>query len=62
MPDIQILKTSAGGYVILAPRRAKRPDESEHFTAVCPFCIGNEKQEPEVFRMGGKEGDDNNWN
>src|SRR5260370_32422831 len=57
MPDFQILKTPIGGYVIIEPRRAKRPDESDHFTAVCPFCIGNEQHEEEIFRVGGKKGD-----
>src|SRR5258706_6496453 len=52
MQDFQILKSPMGGYVIHAPKRAKRPDESEGFTPICPFCIGNENEEKEVYRIG----------
>ncbi len=52
---------SLENWIIQAPKRAKRPDihakRQEHF---CPFCPGNEKKEPSVFRIGG-EGDDPNW-
>lgn len=48
-----------GGYVILAPHRESRPDDSKGFMPVCPFCIGNEETEKEVFRIGGKPPDDN---
>lgn len=45
-------------WVILAPRRAKRPNVAKGFEPVCPFCLGREKDEPEVFRIGGQPGDD----
>jgi len=44
-------------WVILAPRRAKRPDVSKGSEPVCPFCLGREKDEKEVYRVGGKPGD-----
>lgn len=47
-------------WVILAPRRAKRPDVAKGFEPVCPFCLGREKDEPEVYRVGGEVGD-SNW-
>ncbi len=47
-------------WVILAPRRAKRPDVAKGFEPVCPFCLGREKDEPEVYRVGGIVGD-SNW-
>ena len=52
---------SLENWVILAPKRAKRPDihvkGAPHF---CPFCVGNEKNDPEVYRIGGEK-DDSNW-
>ncbi len=47
-------------WVISAPRRAKRPDIAKGSEPVCPFCIGNESLEQEVFRIGGEPGD-NRW-
>jgi UDPglucose--hexose-1-phosphate uridylyltransferase len=50
----------SGTYIVSAVKRAKRPDVSRGIEPVCPFCIGNEGKEREVFRIGGKEGD-SNW-
>ncbi|MBI2430402.1 MAG: hypothetical protein HYV39_00055 [Candidatus Levybacteria bacterium] len=47
-------------WVVLAPRRAKRPDVAKGFEPVCPFCLGREKDEQEVYRVGGEAGD-SNW-
>jgi len=47
-------------WVISAPRRAKRPDEAKGVEPVCPFCIGRETNEEEVYRVGGESGD-SNW-
>lgn len=47
-------------WVIFAPRRAKRPDVAKGPEPICPFCLGREKEEPEVFRIGGVPGD-SNW-
>lgn len=44
-------------WVILAPRRAVRPDEAKGDVSICPFCPGREKDEPEVYRVGGQVGD-----
>lgn len=44
-------------WVISAPRRAKRPDEAKGVEPVCPFCIGREANEEEVYRVGGESGD-----
>lgn len=46
--------------MILAPRRAKRPDVVRGPEPVCPFCLGREKDEQEVYRVGGNPGD-SNW-
>lgn len=40
-------------WVIFAPRRAKRPDVAKGPEPLCPFCLGREKEEPEVYRIGG---------
>lgn len=47
-------------WVISAPRRAKRPDEAKGIEPPCPFCVGRENLEPEVYRVGGDTGD-TNW-
>jgi len=44
-------------WVILAPRRAKRPDVAKGAEPVCPFCLGREKEGKEVYRVGGRPGD-----
>lgn len=45
---------------IMAPRRAKRPDVANGSIPVCPFCRGKEKDEKELYRIGGEPGD-SNW-
>lgn len=50
----------SGKWVISAPRRANRPDVSKDSKISCPFCPGNEKEEKEIYRIGGKTGD-SNW-
>ena len=47
-------------WIISAPRRAYRPDVSKGVKDICPFCPGNEKNEKEVYRIGGEPGD-SNW-
>ena len=46
-------------WVILAPRRAKRPDQSNNAKILCPFCPAETNQEKEVYRVGGELGDAN---
>ena len=62
MADFKFINIpSLENWVILAPRRAKRPDihgrKKKNF---CPFCVGHEKKDPDVYRIGGEEGD-KNW-
>src|SRR3989338_1825860 len=60
MPDFKFAHIpSLENWIILAPRRAKRPDIHEKRGAFCPFDPGNEKREPEVYRIGGEPGDAN---
>jgi UDPglucose--hexose-1-phosphate uridylyltransferase len=48
-------------WTILAPRRSKRPNSSKGTTSdVCPFCIGQETSEEELYRLGGKD-HDSDW-
>ncbi|MDO8460874.1 MAG: hypothetical protein Q7S38_00355, partial [bacterium] len=44
-------------WVILAPRRAKRPDIAHGTEPVCPFCPGREKDEQEVYRIPASQGE-----
>ncbi len=44
-------------WVVLAPRRAKRPDVAHGTEPVCPFCPGREKDEKEVYRIPASKGD-----
>lgn len=46
-------------WVILSPRRAKRPDVAKGSEPVCPFCLGREKDEKEVYRIQDGQGYDN---
>ncbi len=59
--DFKFLQNPVSGkWVISAPRRADRPDSVKDTAKICPFCPGREKDEREVYRVGGQEGD-NNW-
>lgn len=54
MADFQFLQNPISRkWVILAPRRAKRPDVAKGLEPVCPFCVGREKDEKEVYRVRG---------
>jgi len=46
-------------WIVLAPRRAKRPDVAKGAEPVCPFCLGREKDEKEIYRVRGEVGDAN---
>jgi UDPglucose--hexose-1-phosphate uridylyltransferase len=61
MPDFSFIHNSlANQWVISAPKRSKRPDQFKNEVSICPFCPGQEKGEPSVFRIGGTN-DDSNW-
>lgn len=48
-------------WVVLAPKRAKRPRLlAKRKSSFCPFCPGSEKEEQEVYRVGGSD-NDANW-
>lgn len=44
----------------MAIGRAHRPDVAKGAEPVCPFCLGKEGEEKEVYRVGGKV-NDSNW-
>ncbi|MBI4096095.1 MAG: hypothetical protein HY425_00055 [Candidatus Levybacteria bacterium] len=59
--DFQFLQNPLSKkWVILSPRRAKRPDVARGMEPVCPFCPGKEGDEKELYRVGGKMGN-SNW-
>lgn len=59
--DFKFLENkNSGKWIILAPRRAKRPDVAREASTLCPFCPGREESEQEIYRIGGEEGD-SNW-
>ena len=61
MSDFEFLQNPLSKkWVILSPRRAKRPDIAHGIEPVCPFCPGKESEEKEVYRVGG-EVRDSNW-
>ncbi|HSD98313.1 MAG TPA: DUF4931 domain-containing protein [Patescibacteria group bacterium] len=61
MSDFQFIKDfSFNKWVILDPKRAKRPNVAKKIVPHCPFCIGNEGSEKELYRIGGNPGD-SNW-
>lgn len=61
MADFQFLKNKIShSWTILAPRRSQRTNIGKNAAPICPFCIGTEEDEEELYRVGGKEGD-SNW-
>ena len=55
MADFQFLQNPlTKKWVILSPRRAKRPDVAHGMEPVCPFCPGKELEEKAVYEV--KEG------
>lgn len=57
--DFQFLQNPASKkWISLAPRRAKRPDAHKEARPTCPFCTGTEKNETELYRVGGQPGDE----
>lgn len=48
MADFNFLKDSRGRWIILAPKRAKRPDQAKGAEPPCPFEPGHE---PEIFSI-----------
>ena len=61
MADFKFLQNPVSGrWTIIAPRRASRPDAAKDAPSLCPFCIGRENQEQELYRVGGSVGD-SNW-
>ncbi|MBU3978960.1 hypothetical protein KJ980_05460 [Patescibacteria group bacterium] len=47
-------------WIILDPARSKRPNVGHKAEQICPFCIGREGEEQELYRVGGEERD-SNW-
>lgn len=43
-------------WVVNAPRRAERPQQVKK-NDFCPFCVGVERREKEIYRIGGEAGD-----
>ena len=57
VPDIETKR-----WVIIAPARATRPDQTKDTTSVCPFCSGNEHlTPPEIYRAGNGEANKTGW-
>jgi len=55
MTDFQFLQNPLSKkWVILSPRRAKRPDVAQGIEPVCPFCPGKESAEKELYRIRGR--------
>ena len=71
MADFKFLQNPISKkWVILAPRRAKRPDIAKGAEPICPFCLGREINEKEVYRVSSITsstgttsitGQDSNW-
>ena len=57
MPDYKFIENPfSKKWVIMAPRRAKRPNEASGVEPVCPFCPGN-KPDGVLYQVGEGE----NW-
>lgn len=52
MADFEFLQNPVSKkWVILSPRRAKRPDIAHGMEPICPFCVGKELTGQEVYRF-----------
>lgn len=61
MGDFRFLKIlGSDEWVISDPNRSKRPNVGKRSEEVCPFCVGSEQSEVEVWRSGGVSYD-TNW-
>lgn len=61
MGDFQFLQNPiTKKWIILDPGRERRPNVGKKALQICPFCIGQEREEQELYRVGG-EGGDSNW-
>ena len=57
MADYQFLQDPfTKQLVVFSPRRAMRPDAAHEKLSFCPFCVGSEKEEKELYKVRG-EGD-----
>jgi UDPglucose--hexose-1-phosphate uridylyltransferase len=57
--DFEFLQNKVNGkWVISAPHRSHRTNASGKTTPICPFCPGREADEDELYRTGGRVGDD----
>lgn len=53
--DFKFIENKASKkWLVLAPRRAKRPDMAKGDEPPCPFCVGTEGREAELFRIQSK--------
>ncbi|OGH36582.1 MAG: hypothetical protein A2959_03780 [Candidatus Levybacteria bacterium RIFCSPLOWO2_01_FULL_38_23] len=53
--DYKLIEDEGGRWTILAPKRAKRPNEATGTEPTCPFCVGMVEGREEVFRIGNKD-------
>lgn len=57
MADFEFLQNPLNKqWVILSPRRAKRPDIAKGIEPVCPFCPGKESDEKPAYEVKDKNG------
>lgn len=57
MADFQFLQNPLSKrWVIMAPRRAKRPDIARGMEPVCPFCPGKESDERTIYQVKNNAG------
>jgi UDPglucose--hexose-1-phosphate uridylyltransferase len=55
--DFQFLQNPLSKkWVILSPRRAKRPDIAKGIEPVCPFCLGKEEEEKAIYEIKNSSG------
>lgn len=58
MADFEFLQNPISKkWIVLAPRRSKRPDVAKVAEPVCPFCPGREGDEREVYRVPASQGE-----
>ena len=47
-----------GKWVVVAPRRQSKQDISHEASPFCPFCPGSKEEESDLFRINGRDNDE----
>lgn len=52
--DYKFIEDESYSWVISAPKRQKRPNITKGTESLCPFCVGQEEEREELYRIGSE--------